>query len=138
MTHPPDAGPRAVILVVEDELMVRDPLCRILRRHGYHVLEATNGEDALAVMHRYHAPIHLVISDVMMPEMDGAELIALLRDWYPAMRALFISGYSQQYLEARGGMVDGIAFIAKPFSFDVLAQRVEQILSRPAVTPSPE
>ena len=120
--------PVEVVLVVEDEPSVRAPVCRMLREQGYHVLEATNGEDALKVMQEHHAPIHLVITDVMMPEMDGAELVSLLRDWYPGMRVLFISGYSKQFLEARGDTVEGSAFLAKPFSLDAMARRVRELL----------
>jgi len=117
-----------VVLVVEDEPSVRAPMCRMLREHGYHVLEAGNGEHALRVMQEHHAPIHLVITDVMMPEMDGAELVSLLRDWYPSMRVLFISGYSKQFLEARGDTVEGSAFMAKPFSLEAMGRRVRELL----------
>ena len=118
-----------VVLVVEDEPSVRAPIIRTLRNLGYFVLEADNGEHALRVMHDHHAPIHLVISDVMMPEMDGTELVALLRGWYPRMRVLFISGYSPQYLEAQGGTtVHGSHFLAKPFGLDELTHRVREIL----------
>jgi CheY-like chemotaxis protein len=120
--------PAAVVLVVEDELMVRAPVCRSLRNQGYFVLEANNGEHALTVMQEHHAPIHLVITDVNMPEMDGAELVGMLRDWYPRMRVLFISGYSRQYLETRAGSVQGSAFLAKPFSMDALRGRVRELL----------
>ena len=118
-----------VVLVVEDEPSVRAPIIRTLRTLGYFVLEADNGEHALRVMHDHHSPIHLVISDVMMPEMGGTELVALLRGWYPRMKVLFISGYSPQYLEAQGGThVHGSNFLAKPFGLDVLTQRVREIL----------
>lgn len=124
-----DAGqPAEVVLVVEDEPSVRAPMCRMLREQGYLVLEAANGEHALRVMQEHHAPIHLVITDVMMPEMDGAELVSLLRDWYPGMRVLFISGYSKQFLEARGDTVEGSAFMAKPFGLDAMARRVRELL----------
>lgn len=117
-----------VILVVEDEPSVRAPMSRMLREQGYLVLEATNGEDALRVMQEHHAPVHLVITDVMMPQMDGAELVSLLRDWYPGMRVLFISGYSKQFLEARGDTVEGSAFMAKPFSLADMSRRVRELL----------
>jgi two-component system cell cycle sensor histidine kinase/response regulator CckA len=120
--------PSEVILVVEDEHLVRAPICRKLRSIGYFVLEANNGEDALLVMQAYHSPIHLVVTDVMMPEMDGAQLVSMLRDWYPALRVLFISGYSPQYLESQGGAVSGSTFLAKPFTMDELAERVRDIL----------
>ena len=122
------AVPAEVILVVEDEPIVRVPICRMLRTLGYFVLEANNGEDALLVMQEYHSPIHLVITDVMMPEMDGPQLVAMLRDWYPRMKVLYISGYSNEYLEERGGQVNGDAFLAKPFSMQAISKRVRAIL----------
>jgi two-component system, cell cycle sensor histidine kinase and response regulator CckA len=117
-----------VILVVEDEPQVRAPISRTLRNLGYFVLEANKGEHALQVMQDHHSPVHLVISDVMMPEMDGTELVAMLRSWYPGMQVLFISGYSEQYLEAKGDTVHGSAFLAEPFSMEVLARRVRELL----------
>jgi CheY-like chemotaxis protein len=116
------------VLVVEDERSVRAPICRQLRNLGYFVLEADHGEDALRVMQEHHAPIHLVISDVMMPEMDGPTLVGLLRSWYPRMRVLYISGYSSQYLNAQSGVVERHAFLAKPFSLEALAGRVREML----------
>jgi len=134
LEFPPPAASRVVtggevVLVVEDEPSVRAPIIRTLRNLGYFVLEADNGEHALRVMQEHHAPVHLVISDVMMPEMDGTELVTLLRGWYPRMRVLFISGYSPQYLEGQGGTkVHGSHFLAKPFGLDVLTRRVREIL----------
>lgn len=118
-----------VVLVVEDEPSVRSPICRMLRHLGYYVLEATNGKKALEVMEQHHAPVHLVISDIMMPEMDGAELVGLLRDWYPRMGVLFISGVSPDVLDARrSATVRNAAFLPKPFSMQVLATIVRGIL----------
>ena len=128
---PSDTEPSGgeVVLVVEDEALVRAPICRKLRMQGYMVLEADNGEHAMKVLTDHHAPVHLVISDVMMPEMDGAELATLLRSWYPRLRILFISGYSPQYFEAHGGrLMDGAYFMAKPFTPDELARRVRAVL----------
>lgn len=113
---------------MEDEPSVRTALCRTLRGLGYYVLEAGHGEDALEVMNEYHSPVHLVITDIIMPEMEGTELVSLLRDWYPQMRALFISGYGAQDLGERGGVLEGSAFLAKPFSLEVLARRVRELL----------
>lgn len=129
--------PAEVVLVVEDEVIVRASITRMLRHLGYFVLEASNGEEALLVMREYPSPIHLVITDVMMPEMDGRQLIAMLRDWYPQMRVLFISGYSQEHLEAQGGMVPGAAFLPKPFSMDALARRVREVLDADWRSPAP-
>lgn len=124
------AAPREVVLVVEDEQVVRSAVCRILRLQGYQVLEAENGEDALRVMHEYHAPVHLLLTDVVMPEMEGRELVALLRSWYPQMRVLFMSGYKAEYLNIEPDAEDGQAFLAKPFTFESLAQQVRALIDR--------
>lgn len=119
-----------VVLVVEDERVVRSAVCRILALQGYHVLEAENGEDALKVMHAYGAPVHLLLTDVVMPEMEGTKLVAFLRSRHPQMRVIFMSGYNPQYLQLHPDMEDGIAFLAKPFTFEGLTQRVREVLDQ--------
>ncbi|HET9424152.1 MAG TPA: response regulator [Gemmatimonadaceae bacterium] len=124
------------ILVVEDETAVRNIVCRALRDRGYEVLEAKNGEDALLVAEQHSAPIHLVVTDVVMPEMGGAELFHNLRRWYPTMRILFISGYTKgslppEALEA--GMGGG--FLAKPFTLEQLVMEVRRMIEAPRNAP---
>ena len=130
MTGAAELTGRDVILVVDDEAVVRAPIVRMLQKLGYVVLEAENGEDALRVMQEHHEPVHLVISDVIMPEMDGAKLVSFLRSSYPGMRMLFMSGYSAQMATALAGegKVDGVHMLAKPFTMDELATRVREIL----------
>jgi len=127
------------ILVVEDEVSVRTVICRSLRGRGYNVLEAKNGEDALLVAERHSAPIHLVVTDVVMPEMGGTELFHHLRRWYPTMRILFISGYARGSIPPEafeGG--EGAGFLAKPFTLEQLSAEVHRIISRPRSQPSSE
>jgi two-component system cell cycle sensor histidine kinase/response regulator CckA len=119
---------RETILVVDDEAAGRAPICRVLRRSGYDVLEACDGEDALRVLQDHHEPIPLVISDIIMPELLGTDLIEMLHGWYPRMRVLFISGYSPEPLEAREDLAD-CSFLAKPFTMDALTQRVRDLLA---------
>lgn len=128
----PGSDATETILVVEDETAVRSVICRTLRDRGYEVLEAKNGEDALLVAEKHNAPIHLVVTDVVMPEMDGAELFHNLRRWYPTMRTLFISGY------ARGAIPPealeegpGAGFLAKPFTLEQLVGEVRRMLAAP-------
>ena len=120
--------PSGTVLVVEDEGIVRAPLCRALRNEGYTVLEAANGEDALRVLQQHHAPVHLVITDVRMPAMRGDELVAMLRDWYPSLRVMFISGYSSEYHDEHLGDVERVAFLATECSLSELTYRVRDIL----------
>jgi two-component system cell cycle sensor histidine kinase/response regulator CckA len=119
-----------VVLVVEDEHVVRSAVSRILRLQGYHVLEAEDGEHALRVTHAYRAPVQLLITDVVMPQMEGRELVALLRSWFPQMRVLFMSGYKPEYLNIEPDEEDGRAFLAKPFTFESLTKEVRQVLDR--------
>jgi len=118
------------ILFVDDEPEVRDVVARALRCHGFHVLAARDGEDALSVADAYDAPIHLVISDVIMPNMNGRELFDRLRTWYPSLRFLFVSGYASGAIgtvELRGPATE---FLAKPFSIESLLGAVRALLDR--------
>ncbi len=116
-----------VVLVVDDEAGVRAPIARMLKHLGYFVLEASNGEDALSVISEYGAPVHLVISDVRMPEMDGAELAGMLRAAFPDMRLLLISGVGAHAIDA-SQQIEGCRFLAKPFTLEELAVTVRSLL----------
>jgi PAS domain S-box-containing protein len=125
-------GGNETILVVEDETAVRNVICRSLRARGYNIIEAKNGEDALLAAEKHNAPIHLVVTDIVMPEMGGTELFEHLRRWYPTMRILFISGYAKgaippEALEEGGGA----GFLPKPFTLDQLAAEVRRVISLP-------
>lgn len=117
-----------VILVVEDEEGVRTLICRTLRDLGYFVLEAKHGEDALTVLQEYHGPAHAVICDLVMPELGGAPLIEMLHAWYPELKVLFVSGYSEATVASGGSMFPGAQYLAKPFSAETLARTIRQIL----------
>jgi DNA-binding NtrC family response regulator len=118
-----------VVVVVDDDDFIRDSYGDVLRTLGYTVLIAENGDHALQVMTEYSAPIHLVISDINMPEMDGLEFVGMLRAAYPNMPALFVSGQSSQYLvDNRERIPEGVHFLAKPVTMGQLANRVRQIL----------
>ena len=116
------------ILVADDDPLVRASICKALRRHGYEVLEAADGEEVLQVMQEYHEPVPLLISDDRMPELRGTELIAMLRDWYPRMRMLLISGYPAERVAEREELAMSTSFLAKPFTMDALVQRVNELL----------
>jgi len=116
-----------VVLVVDDEATVRAPIARMLKHLGYFVLQASNGEDALQVISEYGGPVHLVISDVRMPEMDGAELAGMLRSAFPDMRLLLISGVGVHAIDV-SRQIEGCRFLAKPFTLDELAVTVRSLL----------
>ena len=117
-----------VVLVVEDEEAVRTLICRTLRQLGYFVLEAEHGEDALTVLQEYHGPAHAVVSDVVMPELGGAQLIEMLHDWYPELKVLFVSGYGEDAVASQGGLFPGARYLAKPFSAETLARSLRSVL----------
>ena len=116
------------MLVVEDEDVVRSMACRGLREHGYTVLEARNGAEALALVEENPGSIHLVVSDVVMPEVGGRELAARLIVLDPTLPVLYMSGYTGEDVVQRGLMDADAPFQQKPFTPDGLARSVRELL----------
>ncbi len=116
------------ILVVEDEEGVRAFVSRALRELGYHVLEARHGEDAIDVLRGRDEPVHLLVTDMVMPEMGGAELIKTLRIGYPDLKVLVTSAYSREMVEAKGVLFPGVLFLHKPFNVSTLAKTIREAL----------
>jgi len=114
------------VLVVEDEAMVRDILTRTLREQGYRVLEAMDGEQALRVANEYAGEIHLLVTDVVMPQMNGQELSERLAAVRPGIKTLFVSGYTDNAIVRKGILKPGIVFLQKPFTAAALARKVRQ------------
>jgi len=96
---------------------------------GYTVLEASNGGEALLFCERYSGPIHALVTDVVMPHMDGYEVAERLRTIRPGMRMLFVSGYTEHVAGRQGRARAGDAFLAKPFTPDALARKVREVLA---------
>jgi len=117
------------ILLVEDEEMVRKLAYTVLQRNGYKVLEASNGNEALDVVQgRNGNPIHLVVTDVVMPGMSGRQLADRLASLRPEIKILYMSGYTDDAIVHHGVLDPGIAYIQKPFTPDALASKVREIL----------
>jgi PAS domain S-box-containing protein len=116
------------ILLVEDEELVRRVTGRILARHGYTVLEAVSGSDALVVSREHAGSIHLMLTDVVMPGMSGQELAEEVKSQRPTMKVLFMSGYTENAIIHHGVLDPDIAFIQKPFKYDTLARKVREML----------
>ncbi len=122
-------GGSDTVLLVEDEEIVRNLLQRVLEKLGYNVLHARNAADALALSNRYAGPIDLLVTDVVMPGMNGRELARQLTDSRPGARVLYMSGY----LDMRGRKVDlgpDAAFLQKPFTPDVLGRKIREVLDK--------
>ncbi len=118
------------VLVVEDDDTVRHITCQVLRDLGYKVLEAANGDEALRVSEAHRGQIPLLITDMVMPQMDGRELAARMRHLRPEMRVLYMSGYTDDALVRRGPLEPGMSFLQKPFTGRELAQTARRILDR--------
>lgn len=126
-----------IILIVEDEDAVRSLAAKILRAKGYSVLEAEDGNKALNILARWEGPLHLLLSDVVMPRMGGVELARQLQAARPELKVLLMSGYSDHSVFHEGELAAGTAFLQKPFTQSGLAQKVREILDREKVPPSP-
>jgi PAS domain S-box-containing protein len=118
------------ILLVEDESSVRALAAEVLRRNGYHVLTADHGDGALEVAEATTDPIHLLLTDVVMRGMSGKELANRLLTTRPDTRVLFMSGYTDEAIVHHGVLDEGTEFLQKPFTRDVLMQRVRQVLDK--------
>jgi CheY-like chemotaxis protein len=118
-------GPESVLLV-EDEDAVRQLSNAVLRVRGYQVLEARDGEEALALARRHLGPIDVVVTDIVMPRMGGRDLAQRLLSDRPAMKVLYVSGYSEAAIQSHGVLGNNSAFIAKPFTPHDLRRRFER------------
>ncbi|HXV23762.1 MAG TPA: response regulator [Alphaproteobacteria bacterium] len=116
------------VLLVEDEDAVRLFGARALRNKGYEVLEARSGEEALTLMAGQERPIDLLITDVVMPRMDGPTLIRAVRERWPRMKVIYISGYAEDAFRKRLDETGAIHFLPKPFSLKQLAGKVKEVM----------
>jgi CheY-like chemotaxis protein len=116
------------ILFVEDNDEVRNFTLRALRQLGYTVYEACNGAEALNLLRDGHPPMDLVISDVIMPEMGGKELVDKLKPLWPDTKILFTSGYTDNHIVHSGTLKAGVNFIHKPYSIESLSVKIREVL----------
>jgi PAS domain S-box-containing protein len=124
------------ILLVEDEPAVRNVTIRVLMNQGYFVLAASNGEEALALAEKSGGAIDLVLTDVIMPDLGGPELVARLLEKWPRMKAAYMSGYAEGDKVHVGIKDQEISFLQKPFSSDSLVLMVREVLDRRPTPPS--
>jgi two-component system, cell cycle sensor histidine kinase and response regulator CckA len=119
------------ILVVEDEEMLRELVCESLKRNGYEVLEANHGNGALAVCEGHQGPIHLLATDVVMPNLGGRELAERVAPMHPEMKVLFMSGYTKNVIIHHGALNNTMHFLEKPFTANILLKKVRALLDNP-------
>ncbi|MDE3164320.1 MAG: PAS domain S-box protein, partial [Acidobacteriota bacterium] len=141
---PPDAQPGEIphlsgqsagnetILVVEDQEDLRRLVVALLERFHYHTLEASSADAAVRLAEHHEGPIHLMLTDVIMPGMTGRQAADRLRPVRPDMRVLFMSGYSDEIISREGVLDPGIDFLAKPFTAEALARKIRAVLARQA------
>jgi PAS domain S-box-containing protein len=116
------------VLLVEDETVVRELVRDILAAQGYRVLAAQDGVEALQVAGEHEGPIHLLVTDVVMPRLSGKALADQLRSGRPEMRVLYTSGYTDDAIVHHGVLDEGVAFLSKPFELEALAHKVRDVL----------
>ncbi len=126
--EPESPGGRETILLVEDERNVRDLCARILGECGYRVLRAADGIEALALCRGGGERIDLLVTDVVMPGMNGKELSNRLLALQPGLKVLFMSGYTDDAIVSHGVLEEGVSFIGKPYSPSALARKVRDVL----------
>jgi CheY-like chemotaxis protein len=124
----PERRGNETILLVEDEPMVRELSRQFLEEYGYRVLTAANGRDGLEVFQDFPDRIDLIVTDVVMPQMSGRELVEKARQLRPNTQVLYMSGFTDDAIGRHGVIADDFCFIQKPFSPDALARKVREIL----------
>ncbi len=126
---PRDVTGQDTILLVEDEEAVRSFAARALRMRGYNVLEASGGEEALEIVKAGETEIHLLITDVVMPNMDGPTMVRHVKELKPELAVIFMSGYAEEAFRRSDQSSEDIHFLPKPFGLKQLAAKVKDVLS---------
>jgi PAS domain S-box-containing protein len=121
-------GGSETVLIVDDEIHIVSMLKQILSRIGYKVISATTSSQAITLCKEFKDDIHLVLSDIIMPDMNGVELITLMRELHPEIKAIFMSGYTTNMAIESMGMEKNMVFLQKPFTFEELAHKIRDSL----------
>lgn len=117
------------ILLVEDEVNVRTIIHKFLHRRGYNVIEAKNVQEALELCRQDKLQIDLIVTDIIMPEMNGYDLVKQVSQWHADLKVLYVSGYSDDVLDKHDIGQEGVALLEKPFSSVALARKVREVLT---------
>jgi CheY-like chemotaxis protein len=123
---------RETVLVVDDEAGIRALIVKILRRERYQVLEAGSASEGIATARRHDGPIHLLLTDVVLPDRSGRDLAQQLREVLPELKVMYISGFTDDESVRRGDFPPGARFLQKPFTLGALVGTVREALDRQA------
>ncbi|MBW2734512.1 MAG: response regulator, partial [Deltaproteobacteria bacterium] len=123
-----DSRGTETVLVVEDEAALLKLTVRLLEKKGYQVLKARDGLEGLTMAHAHKGPIHLLLTDVVMPRSSGKELAEELVTTRPELKVLYMSGYTDDAIAHHGVLENGVHFVEKPFSLNTLARKVRMVL----------
>jgi len=124
----PTIGGSETVLIAEDEAAVRAVARQALERQGYAVLEASSAQAALDLVQRHSGPLHLLLTDVVMPGMSGRTLAVRLLELRPELRVIYMSGYTDEAITRHGMLKPGLTYVQKPFTPDALARKVREVL----------
>ncbi len=116
------------VLVVEDNDMVREMTVEVLQEQGYNVLFAENGEQCMQLLRKHTGPLHLVLCDIIMPDINGKDLFEQVKNSFPAAKVIYMSGYPENVIGTNNVLEDGFAFIQKPFSVQNLYYKLREVL----------
>jgi len=120
------------VLIVEDVIGLRRLIARTLESAGYNVLTAATGDEALRLLEQYENPVHLMVTDVVMPGMSGRVLAERLERIRPGMKVLYMSGYTDDVIVRHGISEEKMPFVSKPFGTMDLLRRIREVLDVPA------
>jgi two-component system cell cycle sensor histidine kinase/response regulator CckA len=116
------------VVVAEDDAGVRQLVSNILEKHGYRVITADTTEKLIQILGRHNGPLHLLLTDVIMPDMNGKELFERFKPIYPEMKVIYMSGYTDDVIAHHGILESGFHFIQKPFALSTLTNKIRTVL----------
>lgn len=130
LTAPVNLRGDETVMVVEDNEAVRKMAVGVLERQGYRVLSAVDGKSCIDLLKAHVGPVDLLLTDVVMPDMNGRELFVAVKPRFPHIKVIYASGYTDNVIAHHGVLDEGIDFIQKPFSVNHLISRIREVLER--------
>ncbi len=125
---------QSTILLVEDEEMVRELMCEVLEREGYNVLPCSHPNDGIEASQRFRGKIDLLLSDVVMPGMNGREMANQILEIIPDLRVMFMSGYTEHALTREKGVDSDFEYLQKPFTLQALTRKLAAVLEEKKIS----